>query len=70
MRKIEKIIGEVSGYVAIIIWIILFVFSVVSLPFDFHFKGDIFVVILLVALSIGFRETYLDYRDKQEMEKI
>lgn len=65
-NKTYKIKGELAGYAAIAILIIMFVVSVYSIAVDFHVKGDIFLTLLLIGLFEGCRELYLDYRKIEE----
>lgn len=68
MKKIDEIKGEVSGYVAIIINIIIFIMVTIFTVQNIHFKYDLFIFFILVGISAGCRETYLEYRKKQIME--
>lgn len=68
-NKTYKIKGELAGYAAIGILVIMFIMSVYSIAMDFHFKGDVFAMLLLAGIFEVCRESYLDYRNQENCDE-
>lgn len=64
-----KLKGNIAGYIAVVLMIIILVLSTYLTVMDVHFKCDVFVMILLVSIMGACRDTYLDYR-KREIEEM
>lgn len=65
-----KIKGNVAGYVAIFLLIVMFIFTTYLTAMDIHFKYDIFIALLMAAIFERCRDTYLEYRKKEIDEQV
>lgn len=61
----HKFKGNVSGHTAMLLLIVIFILSVCSITVNFHFKGDIFITLLLVEIFEICKETYRGYRERE-----
>ena len=68
MTKKEKITGNLAGYAGIFLLIVAFVFAVLSISTGFSFKGDVFVMLMICGIFEGCRETYVEFRNKEDAE--
>lgn len=64
-----KVKGNIAGYIAVFLWIVILVSNIYLITMDIHFKYDVFVMIILCGIFERCRETYLDYR-KREIEEM
>ena len=65
MNYKDKLKGNIAGYVAVFLLIVIFVSSVYLTTMDIHFKHDVFIILILCGIFESCRETYLDYRKKE-----
>ena len=65
----DKVKGNIAGYIAVFLLIIIFASNIYLITMDIHFKYDVFIMIILCVIFERCRETYLDYR-KREIEEI
>ena len=70
MEKDYKIKGNIAGYVAVFLLIVMFMLTTYLTAMDIHFKYDIFVMLILAAIFERCRDTYLEYRKKEIDEQV
>ena len=64
-----KLKGNISGYIGVLLLVVIFVLTTYLTTMDIHFKYDTFVILLLSGAMESCRDKYLDYR-KREIEGI
>lgn len=61
----DKLKGNIAGYVAVFLWIVILALNIYLITMDIHFKYDVFIMLILCGIFENCRETYLDYRKKE-----
>ena len=65
-----KIKGNIAGYVAVFLLIVIFILTIYLTTMDIHFKYDIFTMLILASAFERCRDTYLEYRKREIDEMI